>query len=336
MEPNGRASRHAHMNDQHAPHSTLATGARRPISTSRSVTTIGSIALLALVLAACRAGGGAGSGGDAGDGGGGGEANTDGSQLVLRIENAGGFVPREYALSAVPELTILADGRVITMGPQIAIYPGPALPNLQQRRLTQAGVDEVVRAVLESGYFEQSADFQGAGNFIADAHTTYFTLVNEGSTVNVSVYGLGTVDPSHSDMLPADEVAVHEKLQSLRDRMMGLETWLPDTAWEDAEYSAFVPAALRVHVRSADADPEQVDVEPERRSWPLATPLAEFGAEGGQDAPDLRCGVVTGAEANQLLEAMAQANQITRWESGGAEYAVIVRPLLPDEPADCG
>lgn len=338
MEPNGRVARHAHMNDQPAPHPTSVSR----LSTFRprgALVAVGTLTVLALVLASCRTAGGAGSGGDTPSGGGGAggddRAAGDGGQLVLRIESAGGFVPREFALSSVPELSILADGRVITHGPQIAIYPGPALPNLQERRLTEAGLQEVIRTVTESGHLSESAEFTGAFNYIADAHTTYFTFVNEGRSVAVSVYALGIVDPQSAEMLPADDRAAHAALQPLRDRLMSLETWLPETAWADAEWRAFVPGALRVYVRVPTAEEEAVDdVEPERREWPLATPLAEFG-EQREDSPDLRCAVATGADANRLLEAFAPANGLTRWQSGGAEYAVIVRPLLPDEAPEC-
>ena len=43
---------------------------------------------------------------------------------------SGGFVPQAYALAAIPELTITADGGAIMSGPVPDIYPGPALPNL--------------------------------------------------------------------------------------------------------------------------------------------------------------------------------------------------------------
>ena len=299
------------------------------------------VAVLSLALGACQGGGGPGSGGggERGTDGGGDDGTNDGptgSELVVRVESAGGFLPREAALASLPEVTILGDGRVITLGPQIAIYPGPALPNLQERRLTEAGVDEVVRLLEDSGYFERSFQFAGASNFIADAHTTYFTFNDGSQTVTVSIYGLGTVDNGSLHMIPEPDRTAYVELQALRDALLGLETWLPADAWADAQYRQHVPEALRVYVREIAAGEEQPeDIEPQRLEWPLATPLAEFGTPGGQDAPDLRCGVVSGAEANQLLEAFAEANVLTRWQSEGIEYAMIVRPLLPDDPLEC-
>jgi len=45
-----------------------------------------------------------------------------------------------------------------------------------------------------------------------------------------------------------------------------------------------------------------------------------------------RCGVVTGDDLTSLLAAAAKdANAHTPWTSGGTEYHLILRPLLPDE-----
>jgi hypothetical protein len=42
------------------------------------------------------------------------------------------------------------------------------------------------------------------------------------------------------------------------------------------------------------------------------------------------CGVVTGDYLTSLLAAATDANAHTPWTSGGTEYHLILRPLLPD------
>ncbi len=59
--------------------------------------------------------------------------------MVLRIEQSGGFVAVQYNLTRMPMLTLYGDGLIVTPGPQIEIYPGPALPALAQQRLTPRG-----------------------------------------------------------------------------------------------------------------------------------------------------------------------------------------------------
>src|ERR1700754_4156245 len=55
--------------------------------------------------------------------------------LVLRIERVGGFVAPDQTLDRIPTISVYGDGRVITQGPQIMIYPAPALPNIRVQQL---------------------------------------------------------------------------------------------------------------------------------------------------------------------------------------------------------
>ena len=73
-------------------------------------------------------------------------------------------------------------------------------------------------------------------------------------------------------------------------------------------------------------------VPQEKMDWPLDTPLSSFGEPLGND-PKTRCGVVSGAEFDELYAAAQSANQLTPWVSEGTRYGLILRPLLPDEHA---
>ena len=93
------------------------------------------VGLAVLGLAAC--------GGTVGAGSGGGNGEEDGlvrdvddDAPVLQVHSAGGFVMPGYDFAAVPALTVYEDGRAITHGPQIMIFPGPLLPNLLVAELT--------------------------------------------------------------------------------------------------------------------------------------------------------------------------------------------------------
>ena len=50
--------------------------------------------------------------------------------LVLRVEYTGGFVSPSATVGRLPLVSVYADGRVISEGPQIDIFPGPALPGV--------------------------------------------------------------------------------------------------------------------------------------------------------------------------------------------------------------
>ena len=53
---------------------------------------------------------------------------------MFRATWEGGFVTPESLLARLPIVVVYADGRVITQGPQIDIYPGPLMPNLQEQQ----------------------------------------------------------------------------------------------------------------------------------------------------------------------------------------------------------
>jgi hypothetical protein len=282
---------------------------------------------LFLLLAACSGGSGP-SGGQI--------AHPPGDQLVLRVEHRGGLMIAGGFFTNLPAFTLLGDGRVILPGAQTAIFPGPALPSLQVRQLTEAGVQTVLNAVAASGQFAASAEWRGAQNFVADAADTLFTLNAEGRTVAVAVYGLGTlVAGEEPPNFPAAEKPVHRALGLLLERLTTLDTWLPVTAWvAEQTWQPYVPNALRLLVRNADADPpDQSGIANAELPWPTAADPETFGA--ATEFGDFRCAVVTGDDADAWYEALSNANQLTRFVAGDHRYEVTVRPLLPDEPAEC-
>jgi hypothetical protein len=282
---------------------------------------------LLLLLAACSGGSGP-SGGQI--------AHPPGDQLVLRVEHRGGFMVAGAFFTSVPAFTLLGDGRVIVPGAQLAIFPGPALPSLQVRQLTEAGVQTVLNAVAASGQFAASAEWRGAQNFVADAADTVFTLNAEGRTVTVTIYGLGTFLPGEAPPnLPAAERPVHQALGQLLERLSSLDTWLRATAWAAQQtWQPYVPDALRLLVRDADADPpDDSGIANQELPWPTAADPATFGAPTAFG--EFRCGVVTGDEADAWYQALSNANQLTRFVADDHRYEVTVRPLLPDEPAEC-
>lgn len=281
---------------------------------------------LALLLAAC--GGGAGSSGSQ-------IPHPSGDALVLRVESRGGFLMPDAIFATLPSFTLLGDGRVIMPGAMMEIFPGPALPPVDVRQLTEAGVQTVLRAVAATGQFASSAEWRGAQNFVADAGDTVFTLHAEGRIVTISIYGLGTFsadDPPPN--LPAAEVPVHRALSRLLEQLTAPEAWLPAAAWARQTPQPYVADALRLLVRNADADPpDESGIANLELPWPTADDPATFGqpALGG----DYRCGVVADDAAASWYASLSNANQLTRFTKDGHRYQVSVRPLLPDEPREC-
>ncbi len=63
--------------------------------------------------------------------------------------------------------------------------------------------------------------------------------------------------------------------------------------------------------------------------WPL-TDLATAGTTVA-DQNGLRCQVIEGDDLAKVLPLLVNANALSTFVSGGGQYSLIVRPLLPDE-----
>lgn len=61
------------------------------------------------------------------------EHATGASDLVLRIETGGGFVPVEVNLTQLPDVSIYGDGTVIVTGPMIKSIRNPHCPICSRR-----------------------------------------------------------------------------------------------------------------------------------------------------------------------------------------------------------
>jgi hypothetical protein len=271
------------------------------------------IPLLAFALASCGTNSGFidGSGPPSGAG-----------ELVLRVQTAGGFVPPGADQVAVPEFTLMGDGRIVTSGPQVELYPGPALPNMQQRTVSRDGIDAIMAEARDAGLL--GPDKHYGYDTVADAGTTFFITVSDGERHVVSAYALG-LDAGPSPNTTAADREARAELQRFRERLGDLTSWLPQGSLGEEEPYEF--DALRVVVRAGADNPDD-GVRANDLDWPLSS-LENFGAQAG----DTRCGIVGGNDLAEALPLVRQATQITLWHSEGETYTLQFRPQLPDENA---
>jgi hypothetical protein len=266
--------------------------------------------------------GATGSSGDTGSSGGI-DHPTAADELVLRVQTGGGFVPVEYNLRSVPGFSLFGDGTLIVEGPMIEIYPPPALPNLQASRLTEEAVQAILAEAEAAGLLGPDATYDYP--CIADAPTTTFTVVADGATHTVSAYALGFDEGAGGGACEGVDQEARAVLSEFWAKLGDLSSWLPQGSMS-AE-SEYVPTEMRVYVRPYLGDPE---LEQEPIEWPLDQPLDGFG-EPDPNLSDTRCGVVSGADLEELQPLAQSANQLTPWVSDGTEHALVFRPLLPDE-----
>lgn len=246
------------------------------------------------------------------------------ARLILRITSEGGFVGPAAGLAALPQVSVYADGRIMTPGAVDAIYPAPLLPSVAVRDVGAAGAGAIIAAIRAAG-LDGTASF--APGVPGDFGTTVFAVNLDGAVVTTRLVlgtGLpgrpGTGSPEPGIAAAGDLVA---RLQDLT------ETW----GSTNATTGTLTPTAFRVYVApGAPASDGTLSPEP-AVSWPLATPLATFGTAADPDRGivGLRQGAVFGADAAALGPLLARANSQTPFMSAGMLYTLYVRPLLPDE-----
>jgi hypothetical protein len=283
------------------------------------------IAAVAILASACGRlnDGGPGAGGSGGSGTTGAISHPTGAgDLVLRVEYQGGFVPYEFTLSSVPFWSLFGDGTLIVTGPQIEIYPQPALPPLIRTPITEDGVQAILEEAQAAGLMDGDRDY--GDMCIADAATTVFTTNANGTTSVVSAYALEVGQPAGSCGSKRDAEA-RAALAAFQTKLGDLKRWLPPGSVGAEE--PFRPSEMRVYVLPYQGDPE---LPQEAMDWPLDAPLSTFG-EPLADQPDTRCGVISGEELDTVYADARSANQLTPWVSEGTKYRLILRPLLPDE-----
>jgi hypothetical protein len=258
------------------------------------------------------------------------EYPTGADELVLRVALTGGFLPPQAALSEIPQLSMYGDGRVITTGPMIMIFPAPALPNLRQVHLTEAGIQQVLAAAADAGLMDGDKTY--GNNTVADAATTVFTVNAGGKTTVVAAYALGLGDdPNWTD----EDKAALAKLQEFSGRTMDVTSWVDpaNVASADEEYPI-----ERVQIVAQPIDPSQATPDDPTQNqppvdWPLTTPISQVATVTELVPGDqvLTCGVIEGGDAATFVAAARDANQLTPWVSEGTSYFLWIRPLLPDE-----
>lgn len=246
------------------------------------------------------------------------EHPTGSDELVLRIEYRGGFVPESYHLTRLPILSLYGDGRLVLEGPQIEIYPGPALPNLLVRDLTEEGIQSILAAALDAGLSGKDRYLRHDG--IADAADTVFTVVAGGGRHETSVYALG-----YDEGVSEDDAKARRTLSRFLDDMTNLDPWLPEGS-VGAE-RPFESEAIRFFVTEGRPFTDE-GVEQQPVDWPLAQPLASFLPK---DNSTYGCGSAAGDDADKLRATASQASELSPWRSEGKIFGVVFRPLLPDE-----
>jgi hypothetical protein len=240
-------------------------------------------------------------------------------ELVLRVDVSGGLMPVAMTVTEVPTLSVYGDGRVVTSGPVIDIYPGPALPNVQVQQISTADVAKLVDRAVEAGVGRQ-ADF-GMPN-VADAPTTRIMVRTAAGEQVSEVPALGIGEES----LNNSQRAARQHMQRLVEALTDLPSTLGKGAVpEPRTFPAAGVAAVAVQWAEMGGD-QGVQPQP-----PMAWPGPALPGEAFADRPSVHCVSATGEQGQQILAAAGKANARTPWTSAGSTWQVTFRPFLPGE-----
>ncbi len=237
-----------------------------------------------------------------------------GDEMVIELSIGGGLVPQAVRVGdSLPRVWIGADGRYLRQNSDGS--PNPALPTLEERRISQDAVTGLLDQARSAGLLADNPDY--GKPLIADAMVTRVVIVTGGTRHQVLVSALGYPNPG----LDATAMAARAKLSQFIDVLQH-----PERIAGVSAPQAYTPDQLAVFVLGAAG--AAGDKAP--ATWPLGD-LGTAGAPTDWPAGAARCLVVTGGEVTSVADAAAGKGRFTPWRSGDGLWDIGLRPLLPDE-----
>jgi hypothetical protein len=236
---------------------------------------------------------------------------TTADDVVLKLSYEGGFVPAGYAFVNTPSLLVSGDGRVFTQGAVPAIYPGPLLPSVMARSITEEGIQALLAIAQTAGLLATPPDYAG-GQGIADAPDTVVTINAAGGSFVHSGYALGIDNP---------ESPARQALLDAATKLADIETAAgaanlgPDQPFEAQTYRFQARATDPSELTSQDPAPSVVE-------WPAASGVSLVDAT--------TCARVDAALVGSLF---VDAKQNTYFQEGDVVYQLAVAGVLPGDPA---
>ena len=237
---------------------------------------------------------------------------TGAQDVVLKLSYEGGFVPVGTTFVNTPALLVSGDGHVYTPAVTPAIFPGPLLPSMLVKTITEAGIQGMLSIVQKAGLFVTTLDLSG-GTGVADASSTVLTINANGKNYVQSAYALGADNPESPS----------------RQAMLGAVNIITDVAAAVGEASLgqdqpFVADKYRFQARVVDqAELDSQQPAPTIVEWPGLTTLPLSSAA--------TCAVIDAAAVGSLF---VDAKQNTYFKDGDIVYQLAAAGVLPGDP-DC-
>lgn len=218
-------------------------------------------------------------------------------ELVLRITYA-------YFGSHWSATSLVADGRLTSRSES----------GWEVQVLSPSGVDRVLAEVVETGLFEESAEFPLVPVPNQDVGCTDGLGLTFGAAIELSTdAGVTTISWRRTNVPEGcyEPSAVRDALEALLARLESPEDWLPADAWQDESPRPYQPHSFRL-ITIALPWQAGVDDPPELSSVasPLVDSLTTYGEAvipaGFARQWTVRCGGVSPDEAELVVDALAE------------------------------
>lgn len=242
------------------------------------------------------------------------------TDVVLRFEEGGGFVPFGFFATQAPQFTLYGDGTVIFRDSSTNLPPqvGDVMPLTPYAiaKLSEVQVQNLLRfALADSGLGVARAAYHPGT--VADAPTATFTVNAGGLAKRVAVEALG-IDTSQGP-----DTLILKALAGLGGRLRNFSGFVNgETAW--------VPDRFRGLLTEQSFNPPQ----PQTKPWPWKdVGPGDFVQAAGPDAPQFPIHTLTFGQVQALGIAGSEGgfSGLSLVGPDGKTYTLAVRPLLPDE-----
>ncbi len=246
---------------------------------------------------------------------------TAATDVILRLEEGGGFVPMEFNASQAPGFTLYGNGvvvfqRIVTTFPQPDVAGIVHLTAWRTAKLDEDQIQELLDfAIVASGLGAARETY--VANGIADAPNTIFTIRAGGLDKTVLVNALFEEQQPGPDSVA--RAAFYKLAQRLKDFDRG----------GTIDSDVYQPDRFRGVIIERDAAPE---LKPIAWPWPTVKPV-DFKPGDGSSGPAFAHRVMTADEIDALkIEDVAGGLQGPVLKApDGKLYTFILRPLLVEE-----
>lgn len=248
---------------------------------------------------------------------------TGATDVILRLEEGGGFVPMEFNASQAPSFTLYGNG-VVVFQRIVTTFPEPDAAGIvhstpwRTAKLDEDQVQELLEfAIVSSGLGGARESYVADG--VADAPDTIFTVRAGGLDKTVRVNALFEMEQPGADSIARS--AFFKLAQRLKDFDRG----------GTIDSDVYEPERFRGLIFEREAAPE---LKPIAWPWPAVKP-ADFkpGANDGTGGPAFPHRVMTADEIGALkIDDVAGGLQGPVLKGpDGKLYTFILRPLLVEE-----